>query len=48
MWSIVKLFKLFECDEDGPLFLSAIEQLQLWVIIAKNNTLKCKNCHFLK
>lgn len=48
MWSVVKLFKLFECNEDGPLSMPVIEQLQSWGLIAKNNSLKCKNGHFAK
>lgn len=48
MWSVVKLFKLFECNEDGPLSMVVIEQLQSWGLIAKNKSLKCKNGHFAK
>ncbi|XP_050066193.1 uncharacterized protein LOC126555295 [Aphis gossypii] len=47
-WSVIKLFKLFECREDGPLSMPIIEQLQLWGLIPKNNILKCKNGHFAK
>ncbi|CAI6354921.1 unnamed protein product [Macrosiphum euphorbiae] len=47
MWSVIKLFKLFDCNENDPLPIAAIEQLQSWGLIAKPNTLKCKNNHFL-
>jgi hypothetical protein len=47
MWSVIKLFKLFDCNEDGPLPIAVVEQLQSWDLIAKLNTLKCINNHFL-
>lgn len=47
MWSVIKLFQLFECNENGPLSMTVIEQLQSWGLIAKPDTLKCNNNHFL-
>jgi len=47
MWSVIKLFKLFDCNENGPLSMEIIEQLQSWGLIAKPNTLKCNKNHFL-
>ncbi|KAF0746580.1 DDE Tnp IS1595 domain-containing protein [Aphis craccivora] len=38
LWSV--------CNEDGPLSMPVIEQLQLWGLMTKNNSLKCKNGHF--
>jgi len=48
MSSVVKLFQLFEFNEDGPLSMPVIEKLQSCGIIVKNNSLKCKNGHFAK
>lgn len=47
MWSVIKLFKHFYCNENSPLPIAVIEQLQTWGLIAKLNTTKCNKNHFL-